>query len=120
MAAIWSGRIRSMPAQESGPPKNFRRMVWALMPVTRRVRGSFSRSRVSRSLRVRALVMQWISVPPEFRFTHAMSGRRASASATGRAASGAHCTRSQDSKSPTRLPSGSPTTRIRPVVRRRR
>lgn len=109
-----------MPGQASGPPKNFRRMVWALMPVTRLVRGSFSSSRASRSLRVRARVMQWTSVPPEFRVTHAMSGRRARASATGSAASGAHCTRSQDSNRPTRLPCGSPTTRIRPVARRRR
>lgn len=99
---------------------NVRRMVWALIPVTRRVLGSLSSSSTSRSRRLRALVMQWISVPPEASCTHAMSGRRASAPATASAASGAHCTRSQDSSSPTRGPSGSPTTRSSPVVRIRR
>lgn len=97
-----------------------RRMVCALTPVTRRVRGSLSSSSPSRSCRVRALVRQLISVPPEPSFTQEMSGRRASAAATASAASGAHCTRSQDSNSPTRLPSGSPTTRSRPEVRSRR
>ncbi len=95
-------------------------MLCAETAVTRRVPGSFCSSRASRSSLVRALVTQLISVPPELSVTQEMSGRRASASATATAASGTHCTRSQDSNSPTRCPSGSPTTRSHPPVRRRR
>ncbi|MDH6126179.1 hypothetical protein [Kitasatospora sp. GP82] len=96
---------------------NIRRTLCAATAVTRRVFGSFSSSRASRSCLVRALVMQWISVSAEFSVTQAMSGRRASASATADAASGLHCTRSQDSNRPTRRPTGRPTTRTSPSER---
>ena len=63
--------------------------------------------------------MQVISVPPEDRLTQEVSGRRASASAMGRAAFGAQRTRRNHSTAPSATGSMAPNTRTAPTDRSR-
>jgi hypothetical protein len=58
-----------------------------------------------------------ISVPPDVSCTHDVSGRPASALATGSAASGVHRSRRNHSTWPRRRASTMPTTRSTPVER---
>jgi MFS family permease len=80
------------PAQSVGSV-NARSMECADTAVTRLVRGSFDSNNASRSVALRAWVLHEISVPPDNRYTHDVSGRSASAAATALAASGVHCNR---------------------------
>jgi len=60
---------------------------------------------------VLAWTVQMISVPPDARFTHLVSGRRASASAIESALPGVVCSRTNQSTHPTRAPFTTPRTR---------
>jgi len=63
----------------------------ALMATIRRLDGSWQSSRSFRPCPSAGLTTQTISVPPDVSDTQDVSARRASASATGAAASGTHC-----------------------------
>ena len=78
----------------------------ALTATIRRLDGSCRSSRSWPLLPSSGFTMQQISVPPEVSWTHEVSGRRASASATAAAASGTHCSLTTHLDSPIRCESG--------------
>ena len=103
----------------STPPKKVCRTHWAVIPVTPRLRGRVSSSRWLSSSPDRVRTTQATSVPPEVRLIQAVSGRRASASATAAAALGVHWTRTTQDRRPSRSGSTSPRTRSSPDDRSR-
>jgi hypothetical protein len=103
----------------STPPKNVCSTHCAVIAVTPGLRGSVSSSRWLSSAPVRVRTAQVISVPPDVRLIQAVSGRRASASATAAAALGVHCTRMSQDVRPIRSGSTSPRTRSIPAERSR-
>ena len=94
-----------------GPGLKSCRIECAEICTTRRLPGSPRRNRASRCSGSCASTTQMISVPPEARRTHLVSGRRARASAMESAPPGVVCSRRNQSTRPSWAPSTTPRTR---------